>query len=860
MVSRQAHWATRTGHRFTSPTDSLSIDVLAEANYASPGAGGEGGIASVVFTINGVAQPAITSRSRRRPNYNTTKNPETGTTQMQDFESFGFTLSAADWPNGTITITAEVTTGADNTVALGAIKVYNNKDADTRPSNKVIYVSPTGNNSNDGLTELTPVLGVQKGFELAATNGNLGGSEVVLLTGTHTWSGYSFGMETNRYTSDHWWSVIRFRPGAKILRDGATTPNGNVAWSGGGSDTLFLIPDTGAGHEDNLRLLLIQEDENESAVTGGSLPVWTGGSTTTVLHVEGGRVSHPAHHATTNRWSVRFTERNVRVFEHIAGGGAGPGRLEATNVLFRGVDNSFLGYSYTMGCKVMDWIGITYQTTNTTPSILACNTNISGQRYDTSVNGLIDCEIDSGVEMQVLDANNLRIQQSLVSDVNPLGDFGNPSESVFIPDISLHGAELSLSAQWGVGVYNGTTIQSGLLGLEVIDSGTNGTGPYIDIRWDGHGYGSSFSLVGWRIRTLSRLRDNGSGGPYPFVDAVHPDVWQAYAAPTATMFCNVRIVDCLSTRIWSASESAWDGVVMVNCGDTSFGNISDIQPPSMVDCLFIHCTFGATVDFGSLSATGNTEFRRCVFVDVSGTPTGATFDGNHFVNPGEFIGTNYTTGSWFLNDPLVSPYSMTPALVNQGQATGNAVHFSEDYVFEGSGGASTAGVWLDVAEAFQLPLPTGPEEEDGGGGSGQLTNTMATTTTALGSVPQLIVDAGTTVLTASFATLVEMDTHGAEFIGFQMEYVKGGETGVSLTLQAKLITDGSWVTLPILPTRAETSDTASASRAFQAYVGREVNALRIQGKVTAGTDNSTKTLKVWGLLSAPTFPIIGSTI
>lgn len=137
---------------------------------------------------------------------------------------------------------------------------------------------------------------------------------------------------------------------------------------------------------------------------------------------------------------------------------------------------------------------------------------------------------------------------------------------------------------------------------------------------------------------------------------------------------------------------------------------------------------------------------------------------------------------------------------------------------------------------------------------------MATTTTALGTVPQLIVDAGTTVLTSSFADLVELDTHGAEFIGFQMQYTKGGESGVSLTVQVKLIEDGSWVTLPILPTRAETSDTASASRSFQLYVGREVNALRIRGKVTGGTDNAAKTLKVWALLSAPTFPIIGTVI
>lgn len=856
MVLPVAKWNVRTGHRFTSSSDTLSVDLIARTNYVDVGSGGEGGIESVTFYVNGDVVSEQSATSRRRPNYNITINPNTGTTEMQDIEAYGFDLNAADYDNGTLAITAEVTSYAGSTTTLPTIKVYNNKDTDTRPSNKEIFVSPTGNDSNPG-TELLPVASIQKAFELAAVSGNLAGATIILLPGAHVWSGYYFGLDTARYTSDHWWVTMIARPGATVSRPGAMTVNGEVSWSGGGSDTLFLIPDTGEGHEDTLRLLLIQEDPDNTFCTDGSLIVWTGGSTTTQLHVEGGKLSHAAYDQATNPWSVRFVERRLQLFSHIAGGGAGSGSIEATNLYVEGTDNAFLGYSYVVGCKASNWVGITFQTTTYAPSIFAANVTVAKQRYNHEVNGLIDCLINSGVNMVVLDTDNLRIQQSSSSDVNPLGDFGNPSTGIQLPDLSLYGAELSLSNMWGITVYDGTTPQSGVYGLEVVDSGSNGTGPYIDISWPSHGYGSDFSLAGWRLKTSNKLRDDGSGNPYNFVQAVHPDVWQAYAPASDTLFYGVRGEDCNATRIWSSSfGSGWTRVVLLNCGDGSLGNISDIQPPSMTDCLFHHCTFGATVDMGSISGSGVTEFRRCVFVDLNNPPTGITFDGNHFVDPGDAQGTNYTTGDWFDGDPEVDPFNLTPLSANQGQAIGKAIGYSSDYVFEDSEGNATAGVWLDVAEGTQLDPPAfgGGDEEP------QVTINMATTTTALGTVPQLIVDAGTTVLTASFATLVEFDTHGAEFIGFQMQYTKGGETGVSLTVQAKLISDGSWVTLPILPTRAETSDTATTSRAFQLYVGREVNALRIQGKVTAGTDNSTKVLRVWGMLSAPTFPIIGTVI
>jgi len=691
-----AKWVTRTGHRFTDSGDSLSLDVLAVTNHVATGSGGEGGIASVVFTINDVAQAAITTPSIRTPNYTQTVSPITGTTTMPSIFAYGMDLLASDYSNGTITITCVVTTAAGSTTSLPTLKVYNNKTTDTRPSSKVIYVSPTGNDSNDGLTSGNPVLNIQKGFDLAHTTRNLGGAEVVLLPGVHSWSGYSFGMSTDLHTGDHWWVTLRVTDGASITRPGAITSNGDVSWSGGGSDVLYLRPNTGAGDDDTVRLLVVFEGDGPSLVRGDMF-VFTNAGTDTYLHAEGGSFGHPAW-SLSNKWSVRFSETKVRLFNHVANGNAGFGEIGATNVHVKGTDNAFVGLSWLHGNRITDWTGICHQSTGYNPSNMLCSCLIESQRYDHTVSGLIDCEVDSGVEIQVLDANNVRIQQSAGSDVNPLGDYGNPSESIDLPDLSVYGAELELSDLWGLTIYNGTTPQSGSTGLLVTGSGTNGTGPYIDVAWPTHGYVSTFSLARWRIRTTNRLRDDGGGNPYPFVDAVHPDVWQFFLATTDTIIADVRVEDCQSTRVWASNNGAMTRMAIVNCGDGSLGNISDLSPVNgMTDCLFHYCSFGATADWGSITATGINEVRRCVFQSIGNLPTGVTFDDNHFVNPAQETGTNSRTGSFFNADPTVSPFSLQPLDAQQGTAAGLEIPFPSEFTYLESGGDATAGVWSNVA-------------------------------------------------------------------------------------------------------------------------------------------------------------------
>lgn len=133
---------------------------------------------------------------------------------------------------------------------------------------------------------------------------------------------------------------------------------------------------------------------------------------------------------------------------------------------------------------------------------------------------------------------------------------------------------------------------------------------------------------------------------------------------------------------------------------------------------------------------------------------------------------------------------------------------------------------------------------------------MSQTITALGTVPQRILSVGP-ALTTSYVTQVTFDTHGAEFASFTMSYTKGGETSLQTSYEVQLRTTSEWVALPVVVNNlVQTSDAASTTRACQFYLGRDVSSMRIRAK-TVGAANGTTALIVDGMLSAPTYPIIG---
>ncbi len=133
---------------------------------------------------------------------------------------------------------------------------------------------------------------------------------------------------------------------------------------------------------------------------------------------------------------------------------------------------------------------------------------------------------------------------------------------------------------------------------------------------------------------------------------------------------------------------------------------------------------------------------------------------------------------------------------------------------------------------------------------------MATTTLALGTVPQKIVDVGP-ALTTSYVAQATFDTHGAESLGIQFRNVKGGETSTEVLFEAQIRDTGAWVALPVSKSVTVVTNAANATLATQFYLGFNVTQFRIRAK-TSGSANATTRVEIWGLLSAPTFPLIGT--
>jgi hypothetical protein len=723
MVAPIAHFATRSGHRFTSPDDYLSIDVTSWTNEESTGTGGEGGVASVTYTVNGVPMLPITDRTRRRPNYASTNSPLTGTAEMSDLEAFGFYLDAGSQPNGTITIDAVVETTAGTTFNLPQLRVYNNKDSDTRPGSKVIYVDPVaGDNGNDGLTRGTAVISIQWAFVLAATNYDLGGATIVLMPGVHDWARYAFGVRDDGglYTSDHWWVTMRVEDGASIERNGTLGSNGDVQW-GQGYDTLYARPDTGAGQTDRLRILAILEgDGTTPQITKGDLRVETNAGTDFVGHIEGGAIGSPAYQSGVVDYSVRFAEHRVYGFHHIAAGGAGAGRIEFTNVNFLGVNLGPSGAAHVLDCLIR-YTGIAFPISSLTPSFLVANVRADGCRYHDQVIGNVSCRIDSGVSLEVVDANTLRLRQAASYDVHPLSNFGNADESKQLA-LATHANELQLSERWGIAILDGAKGSGTVIteALEVTAHGADGGDYTVTLAAPSHGVSAVANMAGYHLYTAQRTHlgsvNMTTNNNAAYVDIVHPDVMQATGAMTDTIWQNVRIQDIIGSRIWASSNAAWTRVAFVNCGDGATDENSLFAPPGaggMTDCLFFHCTFGATFDWNGITAAGRTEVRRCVIDDLSNAPAGVAFDGNHFVISGDVVGTNATSGAWFENDPRLDPWDLSPTAPNQGVVGGDAIHYPADYGFPSAGGNPTAGVWRDVATGYQVP--TSPRDGGGGG-------------------------------------------------------------------------------------------------------------------------------------------------
>lgn len=139
---------------------------------------------------------------------------------------------------------------------------------------------------------------------------------------------------------------------------------------------------------------------------------------------------------------------------------------------------------------------------------------------------------------------------------------------------------------------------------------------------------------------------------------------------------------------------------------------------------------------------------------------------------------------------------------------------------------------------------------------------MSQTTTALGTVPQTIVnlDGADLVDSAAFTTAVEFDTHGSERIALHVDAAPGSYDDVTVRFLVRDAEDGTYYVAPARLSACDLVLAAAGEEAFTVQLGRNIDKFRVQYKTDGGGNHNDGSLVVLGQLTAPTFPIIGGTL
>jgi hypothetical protein len=691
MAAASVQWRTPTGHRFTSLSDSLSVDVEATTVAA------EQGIAKVVFTITTTNVSfdrvvEVTEEGWRQPNFNTRPSPLTKSMTMARIPAFGITIDAGVYPPGDITITAKAVSGLGTETNLPRnIVIHNDSDGvDRRPCQKVIYLdADNGNNSFDGLTPETAKLTIQHGVESVANAGELGGGELVLLPATspYIWANGRYGVPALTM-SDSWPFVIRVKPGAKITRPGSVNPN-----SGG---VIFTEPDdlvTLSGADVFVKLIL--EDPDNRQVEGGDLKVFMSNSGAFGLfQVEGG-VSGSPYHTPTKRWSVKFVEDATNLWDP-APSGATNWELQYFCHERRGVREGFNQATLFMDCKVQDIVAIGFKVTGySIPS--PCNLELSGFRYDNDVRGLLDADCINAVTVTVPTASTMRIQQTY--DIYAIQ--GGVVSSTVTVDLAEHAEELIGSPMWEVRFDSGWHVNNrGSFPVTAVGyDGVTGL-PWFEV--------TNATATAETIKNSAKIYTHRPGNPEDYTAAIHPDLCQVSSDPVGAIFSGVRITDSSNTRGWSLQDSPPASITrlaMRNCDDGGF--VNDFDTATFTDCVFEHCNMTGpwAWSHGSLSATNNT-IRKCVINGHSNLPnTGSNVvDDCHFITGVPL--NNGSRGSWFATVSTETPWDLTPQAKWHGIATSDPYVFYPYEVSFSNQPTPTRGVWQPIATGDWL-LNTG---------------------------------------------------------------------------------------------------------------------------------------------------------
>lgn len=588
MVQPVAGWRTITGTRRTSSTDTVNLIVEGYHNIL------DGDIARVDFYIssNGAASivSSVTTRADWIPDDTDTTDPLPGVISGPAVipACYGKTLDMSAYDAGYIDVYAIVVPVIGTNRVLETIRIYNDKDGtDRRPSTKTIYVSPSGSNTNDGLSTSSPVKTIVAAITKAWQNGDCGGATIYLMEGTHIWgrnpgSGYDMSYA---YTTGHHWLTITTAPGVQrnqaiVQRDSDPSNWLNFAATG----------KTGSGYYARIRLknITIKGLNCPVTISGTTITysaIWADGCVATdTVDYEKGTI--PIGVSSRTGGSGTFVGFNV--------GTSVTTEIFCTGNIIHHYRGGFSNVKLSRGNYLYDLIGVAFQIG--APNEQHCNAvvenlsqnNVKG--YFPAINNIDIVSTGTSGRFRV------RAKTSTTSDFGDAGRY-----------------LLEIATKWGVKLSNFASNNNG--NFTVVGAGYENGLSYIDIT-NANGSQVTNNSVG----TIEPV-ELGTGNP--FTTVIHSDLHQVNYGAQANnwMLTNIRGVNSYQAQGLSNNGNSNGSFAIVNVFDGRPNGLSPMNSylyGNWTHGIIRNCTFAGNFLYdGSVTTATSSEIIDCIFENFS---------------------------------------------------------------------------------------------------------------------------------------------------------------------------------------------------------------------------------------------------
>lgn len=763
------NWVSMTGLRRTTPAFVHDLSVKVDAHA---------GIDRVEFAIvaNGTPHSTLTASalSMRFPNF--------GSVSLKPFWGHGVGLDLSTVPAGTIVVTATVyQVGGGSYVLPDTMTIYNDTDGgDRRPRQVTIYADGTdGNDANNGSSWALAVKTIGRARVLARSGaGDLSGARII-CRGTFTdVSGANY---PECSTSGAWWCEhIADAAGAFFNTGESAGPRYISSGVGGTSSSTVICKNRWIGFRFGSVSLI-------AYTYGGIVWHWMDACTMQALDWVSGRLS------------VLYADpaRGVQgYFFGWDGAPATPGARFLTSCSIKGTPLGYEPHRFLYDCTVDDFIGIaakvgSAQTPSVTGAFLMRN-----ERYAArTVHGFV--RMDSDAVM-----GKGRVACTVTK---PTGTTARITGLVGGYDFSIDADDLVGSTYWGLRFEgSGATGLDTGVGLLVTAVGNTGGAPWVEVTCPGASAGS------WAANTCAFYTARVATGMNYW--NIHPDGIQIERnLVLGDVIFDSRLVDAPDLQSYFTSGNDADQVLIDNVGDDGSGlNVMNFFGADVTNSILQRLTIiGQFQNTATASGWAGTYVRNCTFGSLGGEASlipsrGGTVSNCHVISGGGF-GTNATTGTWFANNPTVSPFSFEPTSGNKGTGT-TAVVDPPAWAYSLSG--STRGVMRNVGELDWSVSATGLDATgqanvpvSASGASALLivaTGSSSVAPSASGASSLSIAAAGASAVGvgASGAAALQVGSDGAALVGVSA-------SGVSTVGAVGIIATGS-ASVPVVASGAST--------------------------------------------------------